>query len=729
MAILTSLPNILPRSVLDRLPAWVVRLQIPLGIDLQGGSRLVLQVDPMDVALQTSGGVDAVIAVMRRRLDQAGAAFAHYRISRLGKEQIKIEVPALFDVDLLKSLVTTVAKLAIYPSYQGMNADDIIMERADLPADAQIFYDHDGDPPISYLVHNQPLLTSEDIEAIHLTQDTAEFSHIDIGTQRKIDTALATKSRSLIAVLDGEVIANAHLNDAHGFTLARLVSDFAENLSIVLHAGTLPIPTHVLEERTVGVDQGGEFAQAGKQAILGALLIMAVFMIACYGMLGLIANLVLTVNLALLASILSLNGLPLTLAGFAGLVLTVGIAVDALILIYERIREERRSGAALSTALDAGFLRARSTIIDANITTLLGAMMLFLFGTGPIFGFAMTVAIGICVSLFTSLIFARFLLGLWLHYGKPQDMGKRLLQLVPNQTSIPFMRLRRFFLGLSLSSVCLTVILHASVGLHYGIDFSGGSLAVLTPYRGDVDITDIANRVEALNIGNVNLQKSPDGDSVHLTIPSQIMGESADQSVALKLRGEFDADYQLEKMDVVGPSLSGQFSLVSIGAVFLSLVAIFLYVWVRFNWKFGLGALISTLHDVIVLLLVFIVTGWEFNLWSVAALLAIIGYSLNDTIVVYDRIRSLLLRERTMKLATLVDLAINRTLSRTVLTSLATLLAHIPLYYYGGADIRNFASVLLIGILIGTVSSIFIAGPLLVVLKVGQSREKVNKHG
>jgi len=750
MAFLTSLPSILPQNFLNSLPQWIGRLHIPLAIDLRGGSRLVVQMDNV----QNPSAIDAVITIMRQRLNKAGGAFANHHITHQGKGQIRIEVPALFDVDLLKSLVTTTAKLTLYQPYQGVSADDVIIGRVTLPAGAQIFYDSADDPPIGHLVQIPPLLTSEEIDRVKLepfpksenrfldkkregaeklesfvepsetktalTKNQPDFLDLIIKPHHQTGDVFSQINSSFIAVLDGEVIANASLNKDGDFILERLPSDFAENLEVVLNAGALPVSTHVIEERTIGADLGDEFAQAGKQAVIGALFIVALFMIIFYGLPGLIANLALAANLALLTSILSLGGLTLSLAGFAGLVLTLGVSVDGLILIYERIKEERRKGVALSIALDTGFLRARSTIIDANVTTLLGAMMLFLFGSGPISGFAMTVTIGICTSLFTSLLFARWLFMLWFHYCRPQNAGRWMLRILPTQTTISFMRLRKFCLGLAAGSVCLTMILYASVGIHYGIDFTGGSLAVLSPHAGDVNIIDIANRADKLNIGTVSVQKSQNKKNAYLTIPSQIMGESADQTVALKLRGEFDTDYQLERVDVVGPSLSVQHSLVSIWAVFLSLLAIFLYVWVRFNWKFGLGALISTLHDVVILLLIFILTGWEFNLWSIAALLAIIGYSLNDTIVVYDRIRFLLTGERIVNMTTLIDQAINCTLSRTILTSLATLLAHIPLYYYGETDMRNFASVLLIGIFVGTASSIFIAGPLLVILKMKQ---------
>jgi len=729
-AVILSLPNILPQNWLDRLPRWVTGTAIEFAIDLRGGSRLVVQSEKPEL--------DAMMAVMGRRLEMAGSDFAHYRLTRQGGDQIRVEVPSLFDVSLLKSFVTVSAQLSLHSPLSGMEADDVLSQRAILPHNALIFYDHSGDPPIGYLVDATPLISADSIKEAVVVDDkttygAAERRALVLIPNQPID---GLPHADLIAVMDGEVIGLATLNDQGGFTLNNLAPDFAENLKIVLNAGALPAPARILEERTIGSDMGGDFAAAGLHAVLGALIVVSLFMIVCYGILGLIANITLAINLALVASILGGIGWPLSLAGFAGLILTIGVSVDALILIFERIREEWRGGADLKTALEAGFDRAQSTILDANMTTLLGAIMLFLFGDGPISGFAMTVTIGICAALFTNLVCARLVLQAWLIYFKPRRLPMRLLRLVPTYTAIAFMRMRTFCLFLAVLTTCLTFTLFGFVGLHYGIDFAGGSLAVLQPHEGQADMDDIALRARELNIGAVRVTGAEQANQVYLTIPSQKMGEEADQSVALKLRGEFDADYQLERVDVVGAQLAAHASHVSLWAVFLSLAAIFFYVWARFNWKFGLGALIATLHDIIVILLIFALMQWEFNLWSIAALLAIIGYSLNDTIVVYDRIRGLLKQAQPLNRAFLekaidgtnqsknrskvevIDLGINRTLSRTILTSLATLLAHIPLYYYGGADMRNFASVLLIGILVGTASSIFIAGPLLAIFGV-----------
>jgi len=738
-AISLSLPNIMPQSWLDILPHWVASLPIEFTIDLRGGSRLVVQLDPSDVNLDANGAaiiadaaiIETAMAVMRRRLDAMGEEFAHHHITSQQQGQIRVEVPALFDVSLLKNFVTLTARLAIYLPYPNVNADDVIAAKIALPDDALIFYDHGSDPPIAYLVGTSPLLVSENIEAAMVRpigyQDHAELDlvlrkDVNFSPHSSIERDSKIAHSALIVVMDGEVIGHARPNVQAGITMGDLGVDFAENLAIIINSGPLPTSAHLLEERTIGAEMGADFALAGLKAAGGALVVVALFMMICYGILGFIANLALLVNLALLASILGMAGLPLSLAGFAGLVLTIGVSVDALILIYERMREEAMSGAKLEKALDAGFSRARNTILDANATTLLGAIMLFLFGLGPISGFAMTVTIGICASLFTNLVLARELLEFWLRHFKPADMPMRWFRVVPAHTAIAFMRLHKFCLFLAAMITAVTLALFSTAGLNYGIDFVGGSVAILTPYEGEANLTDITERALDLNMGAVRAEKEEGGNSVYLTIPSQQMGEEADQSVALKLRGEFDAEYQLERVDVVGPTIAERASRVSLWAIFLSLIAIFLYVWARFNWKFALGAFITTLHDIAVFLLIFTLTQWEFNLWSIAALLAIIGYSLNDTIVVYDRIRSFLTHGREVSMAGLVELGINRTLSRTILTSLATLLAHIPLYYYGGADMRNFASVLLIGIIVGTASSIFIAGPLLAIFGLGSKR-------
>ncbi|OLY47804.1 protein translocase subunit SecD [Bartonella apis] len=721
IGVVVALPNILPQALLNQLPTVYSKLHLPMGVDLQGGSRLVVQLPKSEIAER-----DATIDVMKRRLDIGAAGFEDYSIAKQSRDKIRIEVPGLFDVQLLKDIVSVTARFSLYEEDTSVSVNDVVMGKVARPEGTIVTYSMD-DPPVSYLLKDHPFLTNDNIAGAYAEKNAnTDGSLLTValdseGQQKLSDFTRKNPDKRLIIVFDNEVLAAMRfpvpIDDGY-IRVGPLPDDVAHNLETVLTTGPLPTDLTFIEERTVGGDLGSAYAKAGLHAAFGALVIVAVFMVLSYGLLGLTADVALAANLMMLVAVLSLVGTPLTLAGFAGLVLIIGVSVDANILIYERVREARRNNYSVTQAVEAGFSGAMSTIVDANVTTFIAALVLFMLGTGPIHGFALTVTIGILTSLFTTFTFTRMMISWWIRTFHPREIPQRIIRIIPPNTSIRFMKLGKITLALSTVLIILTSGLYVTAGVNYGIDFAGGSLAVLEAKNGKADIYDIASRVNDLNIGGVNVSPTKRPSEAELTIASQENGEDAEQTVAVKLRGEFGNDYTLQRLDIVGPTVSSELSRVSALAIFVSLLAIFIYVLWRFRWQFAIGAVLTTVHDIIILVGIFLLFQWQFNLWSIAALLAIIGYSLNDTIVVYDRVRSLLKKRGNIDMRSLVDIAINRTLSRTILTSLATLLAHIPLYYFGGADMKDFASVLLIGIIIGTYSSIFIAGPMLVLLKV-----------
>ncbi|CAM1651239.1 Protein-export membrane protein SecD/SecF/SecDF [Bartonella choladocola] len=719
LGVVVALPNILPRTVLDHLPKFYSTLHLPMGVDLQGGSRLVVQLPKNELDKR-----DATIDVMKRRLDIGAAGFKDYSIAKQSRDKIRIEVPGLFDVQLLKDIVSVTARFSLYEEDTSVPVNEVVMGKIARPEGTIVTYSMD-DPPVSYLLKEPPFLTNDNIAGAY-AEKNKNGSLLTVALDSEGEQKLSgftgkNPDKRLIIVFDNEVLAAMRfpvpINDGY-IRVGPLPDDVAHNLETVLTTGPLPTDLTFIEERTVGGDLGTAYAKAGLHAAFGALVIVAVFMILSYGLLGLTADVALAANLMMLVAVLSIIGTPLTLAGFAGLVLIIGVSVDANILIYERIREARRNNYSVTQAVEAGFSGAMSTIVDANVTTFIAALVLFMLGTGPIHGFALTVTIGILTSLFTTFTFTRMMISWWIRTFHPREIPQRIIRIIPPNTSIRFMKLGKITLAVSTVLIILTGSLYVTAGVNYGIDFAGGSLAVLEAKNGKADIYDIADRVSDLNIGGVNVSPTKKPSEAELTIASQGNGEDAEQTVAVKLRGEFGNDYTLQRLDIVGPTVSTELSRVSALAIFVSLLAIFIYVLLRFRWQFAVGAVLTTVHDIIILVGIFLLFQWQFNLWSIAALLAIIGYSLNDTIVVYDRVRSLLKKRGAIDMRSLVDIAINRTLSRTILTSLATLVAHLPLYYFGGADMKDFASVLLIGIIIGTYSSIFIAGPLLVLLKV-----------
>lgn len=729
MGLIVASPNLMPQNLLNYFPNWFVKLHLPMGIDLRGGSRLVVQFEDEATAKRSR---KATIEIMKRRLQNSGHHLSDFSVVPQAHDRIRVEVPGLFNVQILKNIVSVTGKLSFFVEDATVSANETIRGEQKIPPQDLLLYSLD-DPPKGYVVYNRPLLTNENIAGaiahrFNQSGDWATNIHLDAIGREKLNGFFADNPGvRLVAVFDGEVVMPILLEsskDLNLLSIQPLDEDVAENLANVLSSGPLPHDVKFIEERTIGADLGGEYASRGLNAAFGAIVTVMVFMIFGYGLMGWIADIALALNLILLIACLSLVGAPLTLAGFAGLVLIIGISVDALILIFERIREDRRQGFSVEQSTEMGFKNALSTIVDADVTTLIASVVLFMLGVGPIHGFALVVSFGIFTTLFTTFFITPLLMQLWLRSLRPKELSPGLLHFSSANIAIRFMRIKALTLGLALFLVAAIIALYSSAGVNYGIDFKGGSLAVLQAKTGLVNIDDVKGRVQDLNMGEIKVEHSIKASEASLLIPSQEYGDSSEQAVSAKLRGEFSKDYRVERMDVVGPTVSNQLSRASLIAIIVSLMAIFFYVTFRFSWKFAVGAVLTTIHDIIILIGIFIFTDWQFNLWSTAALLAIIGYSLNDTIVVYDRVRTLLARQRFLKLSSLVDLAINRTLSRTVMTSFAALIAHIPLYYFGSGDIRNFATVLLSGIVIGTYSSIFIAGTLLVVLRIRQPESK-----
>jgi SecD/SecF fusion protein len=405
------------------------------------------------------------------------------------------------------------------------------------------------------------------------------------------------------------------------------------------------------------------------------------------------------------------------LPGIAGIVLIMGMAVDANVLIYERIREEAKSGRPFAEAIESGFSKAIMTILDANVTIFIAAVILYFLGNDAVRGFAVTLAAGILTTVFTAVTLTRWIVVTWLHRRHPKHLPKDVHTGIFDHANIRFMGIRRYTFTVSAALSIAAMIGFATVGMHLGIDFAGGSIVEVQAKQGAADIDDIQARLGDLNIGNVSARRLGDTSSALIQLESQGGGENAEQSAITLVRDELGQDYDFRRVEVVGPAISGELTRAATLGVLASLLVILIYIWARFEWQFAVGAIVATLHDIILMLGLFVLTGIEFNLTSVAALLTIVGYSLNDTVVVYDRLRENLKRYRKMPLPILIDATINQTLSRTVLTAATTMLALAALSLFGGEVIRSFAFVMLVGVAVGTFSSIYIAAPVLIVFK------------
>ncbi len=500
----------------------------------------------------------------------------------------------------------------------------------------------------------------------------------------------------------------------------------AQDLALLLRAGALPAPLTILEERTVGPGLGADSIEAGEFASVLGLVLVATFMIMIYGLFGAFSVVALVANLLIILGGLSVIGATLTLPGIAGIVLTVGMAVDANVLIYERMREEVRSGRTLFNALDSGFKQAFKTIVDSNLTTLIAALLLFWFGSGPVKGFAVTLGLGIISTLFTATMLSRLIIVMWVRRAKPSNLPiapnedvsggllKPLIMLMPQEFSFDFIGKRTIAVVFS----CLLIV--ASLGslavqkLNFGIDFAGGILMEVRAEQ-PVEVSAVRDQVSALGLGDVSITTfGEEGRDLLIRIQRQDGDEEA-QTAALSIVQEtLGETYEYRRTELVGPKVGRELIVDGALAVGLALLAICIYIWFRFEWQFAVGATIALTHDVIATIGLFSIFQLEFNLTTVAAVLTIAGYSINDTVVAYDRVREKLRKFKKLPLPDLVNLALNKVLSRTLLTSFTTLLAVTALSIFGGEVLRGFSLALMWGVVIGTYSSIYVAMPVLI---------------
>jgi SecD/SecF fusion protein len=706
---------------------------IEVEITEPGDGQLDLKLTDAGIDYRVSSAASQSIEVVSKRVNELGTT--EPLIQKQGKDRILVQVPGLQDPQRLKDILGSTAKLTFQMVDQSMPANEAVQGRP--PAGSEVIYSND-DPPVPYLIESRVIVSGEnlvDAQASFNSQTNepvVSFRFDTKGAQRFGQATQQNVGRPFAIILDNEVLSAPVIREpilqGSGQISGNFTTQGANDLAVLLRAGALPAKLTIIEERTVGPGLGADSIKAGQVAgIIGSILVVA-FMWLSYGLLGTIANIALVANVAMIVTILSLLGATLTLPGIAGIVLTIGMAVDSNVLIYERIREERRGGRSLIQAIDIGFSKALATIVDANVTTLIAAVILFYLGTGPVKGFAVTLAIGIITTVFTAFTFTRWLVAWWLKRFKPKELPPHLMTLVPDGTKIPFMGIRNWTFILSAAVSIAALAAFATIDMNYGIDFKGGSLIEVQAKGETADVAAIRAKMAELNLGDVQVQQIGTAKDVLIRVESQGLGEGAEQAAVTQIRDEIGDEYNFRRVEVVGPTVSTELAYAGIIGVLVSLAAILVYVWFRFEWQFGVGAIIATAHDVIMTIGFYVLTGVEFNLSSIAAILTIVGYSLNDTVVVYDRVRENLRRYKKMPLPELLDGAMNQTLSRTTMTSLTTILALTALALFGGEVIRSFTVAMLFGIVTGTYSSIFIAGPLLILFGLRPGGEKAEHN-
>ncbi len=702
--------------------AWPIQKRINLGLDLKGGMHLILKVDTSKLADKTKKE-DAVLRAMeilRNRIDSMGVG--ETAIQRQGEDQILVQLPGVTDRDRAVDMVKRVAHL----EFRLVDNDPAKLKDAlagKVPEGLELKYAK-GDNREAILVQAQAILQGDAISDAKVDFDSQSMlPKISLafngkGTKDFADLTSKHVGERLAIVMDGEVLSAPNIREAIMTGTAEISGQFTYDesfvLALALRSGSLPVPMYVEEERTIGPLLGKDSIDAGIRAtVFGSLFVLA-FMIIYYWIGGMIASVALILNLVMIVGAMGFinvmmpgSQVTLTLPGIAGIVLTLGMAVDANVLINERIREELENGRTLAAAVASGYDRALSAIIDSHVTSLIASFLLFQFGSGPIKGFAITLSIGLAASLFTAVYITRAMFDFLLEKRKLTTL--KMMRLF-KQTNIDFVKPMYFFL--IISAVITAAGLFAIISkkdMAYGIDFAGGQVQEYR-FKQAVSADSLRKALKDADIKDAVIQqfdKNPEDVIVRSS-------EDTYEKVVAIFKKEFkDNSFETLRIEKVGPVVGKALRERALWAILLALASILIYVGIRFkNFGFAAAGVAALIHDILMALGLSVMMGRQIDLLVVTALLTIAGYSVNDTIVVFDRVRENAAKNRKLSLAEVINLSINQTLGRTVLSTFVTLLVVIALFIFGGEVLNTFSLVLIIGFVCGVYSTMFIVTPL-----------------
>jgi SecD/SecF fusion protein len=702
-----------PLDVKDHTGNIVREGRINLGLDLQGGMHLVLKVDTSKLTpKEAEDAPERALEIIRNRIDQFGVK--EVSIQRQGRDEIVIQLPGVTDRERALELIGKTALL----EFRLVSSDTEKIKAAlggDIPDGYELLLSEENE---RLLIEKETEVLGADLtnaivnfDQSAFNQPVVSFTFARDGARKLADMTGDNVGKRLAIVLDGNIksapVIRERIPDGKGVIQGRFTPEEANDLAIILRAGALPAPVIVEEERTVGPLLGRDSVLSGMKAIAIGATLVCIFMIVYYMLAGFIAVTALFFNFLIILGVMGYFHFTLTLPGIAGLILTLGMAVDANILIYERIKEELKAGKTVRSAISAGYGKAFSAIIDSNLTTLIAAVLLFQFGTGPIRGFAMTLTIGIFASLFTALVVTRAIFQLLALSAKFKTI--RMMNWI-HDTKIDFAGKRKICYGVSIILVVVGMWVFGARGdRNFGVDFTGGTLQQLK-FENPVDIGYVRSTVAKAGIEGVSIQGLA-GDHEVLIRTS----EDVDTTITDALKDSMkDNRFEFMRIEKVGPSVGRLLRKNAVKALIFGLLGILIYIGLRFkHWEYGLAGVTALFHDVVIVIGAMAITGREFDLTVVAAILTVAGYSINDTVVIFDRVRENIRLLRKLKFSELVNLSINQTLGRTVFTTLTTLFTAVALFVWGGIVLNNFAFCLIVGFISGIYSTIFIASPMI----------------
>jgi len=714
---------------------------------LENGKPISLRLSQKMMERYSQDAIDGSEKVLRNRVDEFGLTLA--TVVRSGSNRIRVQIPGEKDPQrVIKNMLKPAQlefrlvadesdeKAPLLVEKKVENGKEIYTVKTDqVPPGYHIFFGQIPDrtpgqfggvrktKTVPFLLKDEVALTGKYLKETYvevMQSDLESPIHINLAFDREgarmfRDLTEKNLHKRLAVLLDGVVATAPNITEVipngRCFIKGSFDMEEARDISQVLKAGSMPARLAVEHEMTVGASLGTDTIKASVKALILGTVAVVALMILYYGTAGMIADIALLLNVLMILAILSLARATLTLSGIGGILLTVGMAVDANVLIYERIREEIASGKVLRTAVKKGFDRAFIVIWDSNFTTIITALILLQFAVGSVKGFALTMFIGLVVNLYTGFAVTRTITNLWVSWRNKLHLG--FLRLFKNPR-FDFVKARYGAYAFSGTLIILGIIgLIKYKGPIYAVDFEGGVLAHVK-FTEKVSGEDIGVAFSKAGAPTVRVQRiTGTNDFLLRTKLIDNNGDKTQQVITSALAGGFGAKkFEISGIQQVGNEIGAEFRVVALQSVIIASLAILIYVGFRFQFIFGIGAVVALIHDIFITFGLMTLMGRETSLDLVSALLMILGYSINDTIVIFDRIRENMRSVYGKSFAEIVNMSINQSLNRTTLTSTTTLVPMIIMYLIGGKGLQDFSLALIIGIIVGTYSSSFVATPI-----------------
>ena len=746
--------------------ATVAALLLPprLGLDLSGGTQITLQAVPEPGQHIDGETMDHTIEVLRRRIDTLGVT--EPTLQRSGSDRILVELPGVTDPSEAVAVIGRTARLTFHPVLDPdfENLPEFEVDENDAPvvdADGRLLTDP-GTPlrdgmELRLDEQGQPValgpaaFTGEGVSGANV-----EFSQTGGVAGQNMGVSVSFRgegrraweqltgeaachpntspARRIAILLDGEVLSSPGVVDeircGVGITggATSITGSFSEEeaneLALLIRGGALPVDIEIAEQRTIGPTLGEEAISSSVLAALIGLALTLIYMVAAYRLYGLIAGIGLAFYGLLAYATLLAIGATLTLPGLAGFVLAIGMAIDANVLVFERAKEEHQAGRRSRQATDVGFKKALSAVVDSNVTTIIAAVVLLLFASGAVRGFGVTVTIGVAVSMFTALVAVRAALALLLRSEKlakrPNLLGLNAwagLRRAIENSSLDLMKHARLWLGVSIVALLIASAAFVVRPVSWGLEFTGGQL-VQYQVSEEVDIPALAQTLDDRGMPQAIVQLV-DGDQV--AVRTGEIDEAQKQTIVDAI-DEVGGEVTIIQEEFIGPTIGSELRRAGIIALSLALTGQLLYLAIRFRWTYGVAAVVAMFHDVVILLGVFVWLGKTFDGVFLAALLTVIGYSINDSVVTFDRIREQRKDNPKDPLSAVANRAVLATFPRTLNTGMGALFILSALFFIGSSTLSDFALALLLGTTVGIYSSLLVASPLLVIA------ERFEKH-